>query len=248
MSDTADFAAQVNKVCKKVRRTVGWIKRSFITRKHAFLKFMWQTYCQPMIDYAGQLWSPTASPLMTNIEALQCSFTMMFPGLRESSNYWERLSHLRMNSQIRRAERYKCIYTWKILEGKAPNCGLTWASTPTSGRLCSVPCSPSSAPAGVQTLRNRSFQVTGPRVFNSLPASIRDLSGVSPDTFKLKLDQYLTNLPDQPSIGGMYPAPCNQLTGQPSNSIVDWARHLGLVNRRPTTTSSQCASSTVDSI
>jgi hypothetical protein len=36
-------------------------------------------------------------------------------------DYWEHLKSLRMCSQERRRERYRIIYTWKILEGQVPN-------------------------------------------------------------------------------------------------------------------------------
>ena len=236
MSSTGNFNKQIEKVCSKVRRNVGWIRRSFITRSYNFLVFMWRVYIQPIIDYNGQLWSPTNLPAMSSIETLQKSFINLFPGLSASKNYWERLSFLKLSSQVRRAERYKVIYTWKILENLVPNCNINSVYTKTCGRMCLLPPSPSSSPAGVRTMRSNSFQVLGPKLFNSVPSEIRNLTGVSKEVFKTHLDKYLSLLPDHPAVAGLYPAPTNSITGKSSNSIADWAQYLGLTNRRSTLT------------
>ena len=131
-------------------------------------------------------------------------YTALFPGITGNYNYWQRLSFLSMYSQERRAERYRAIYTWKTLEGSVPNSGLSWSSSPVSGRLCYIPTSPASASVRVKNLRNSSFQVSGPKIFNSLPESLRSMTGCSADTFKKHLDTYLSSLPDNPSIGSIH--------------------------------------------
>jgi hypothetical protein len=86
----------------------------------------------------------------------------------------------------------------------------------------------------VRNLRNNSFQAAGPKLFNALPADIRDHSG-SPEAFKNMIDQYLQLIPDHPIIpGGLLPAPLNQMTAVNTNSITDWTRHLSLNTRRKT--------------
>jgi hypothetical protein len=76
----------------------------------------------------------------------------------------------------------------------------------------------------VKTLRDKSFQVEAPKLFNALPAHLRKLNTTA-DTFKAHLDSYLETIPDQPAIPGLVPAASN-LSGRPSNSIRDWARQL----------------------
>ena len=44
------------------------------------------------------------------------------------------------------------------------------------------------------------------------------------DKFKLKLDKYLETHPDAHKAQNYIPKPCNQFTGNPSNSIIDHAR------------------------
>ena len=63
--------------------------------------------------------------------------------------------------------------------------------------------------------------IRGPRLFNELPAYLRDVSSVTVDTFKQKLDRFLAQLPDQPTVDGYYGrrAAC-------SNSLLDVIPHM----------------------
>ena len=74
-----------------------------------------------------------------------------------------------MNSQQRRIERYRIIYTWKVLEGKVPECGIEQnTESVRHGRLCKIP--QRKGTKNIQKMRDSSFQSTGPHLFNSLPA------------------------------------------------------------------------------
>ena len=74
------------------------------------------------------------------IEKLLKDFTARIPEVSEM-NYWERLKHLKMNSEQRRIERYKIIYVWKVLEGLVPEANLVLANTESDrvGRKCKIP-------------------------------------------------------------------------------------------------------------
>ena len=142
-------------------------------------------------------------------------------------NYWERLKHLKFISQQRRLERYRIICTWNVLQRFAPNCGFNTRGD-ISDRMCRKCVMPTlKGKQKVKTLREQSFQSHGPRLCNALPKHIRNIYRCGVEEFKEKLDQFLTTIPDQPKIGGLVPATCNQMTGQPSNSLVDQIReHL----------------------
>ena len=58
----------------------------------------------------------------------------------------------------------------------------------------------STATARVKTLRDGSFMVSGPKLFNCLPRKIRDITGVSIDKFKQALDNELKKVPDEPPV------------------------------------------------
>ena len=63
------------------------------------------------------------------------------------------------------------------------------------------------------------FQVHEPKLFNCLPARIRNLSKVGLDEFKSALDKWLESISDQPKIDGLTPG-TQDLSGVYSNSII----------------------------
>ena len=177
---------------------------------------------------------------MDKLENVLRNFTNKIPSLKHL-NYWERLSRLRLNSEQRRLERYEIIYTWKILEELVPNCGIqklkseNEAQNDSRGRKCSIPVKKSKVQS-IQTMREGSFQVSGPKLFNKLPKTLRNMTKCGPDEFKKQLDQFLTFVPDQPKCSGLTPAAQNPVTALHSNSLlhqVDWARREGLLKGLP---------------
>ena len=115
------------------------------------------------------------------------------------------LTSLKLYSLQRRRERYRIIYTWKILEGLVPNVGTNKVSSRTSarhGRLCEIPRISNSAPANIRSLLEGSFCIHAGKLFNAIPKSIRNLVGVDIATFKKKLDEFLTSIPDEPQSPG----------------------------------------------
>ena len=228
MSDNASFKNHIYKVCSAVKQKSSWILRTFNNRETSFMKFMWKTLVQGHVDYCSQLYMPTQASEMLLLENLQKSYTKRIPEVR-SMNYWQRLVHLRMYSQQRRLERYRIMYTWKILEQLVPNCGLETATSDRRGRQVLIPKLKGS-PA-IRSLREQSFQVNGPKLFNCLPPSIRNLSGITIDEFKIKLDQFLSKIPDEPNVEGLTPSACDLYSAAPSNSIIDQSRIMKI--RRP---------------
>ena len=59
------------------------------------------------------------------------------------------------------------------MEGKAPNCGIQAKNHERLGRICEIPKIKSNSKKSVQTLRENSFQINGPKVFNCLPKQVR---------------------------------------------------------------------------
>ena len=68
------------------------------------------------------------------------------------------------------------------------------------GRLCSVKDTPLTAPAQVRRARESSLAVKGAKIFNLLPADVRNTTSDKVSTFKRVLDKYLANIPDEPTI------------------------------------------------
>ena len=73
-----------------------------------------------------------------------------------------------------------------------------------------------------KTLREQTLQVYGVKLFNKLPWELRSLKNCGVDEFKEKLEKFLTAIPDQPNVGNQMSSACNQITGRPSNSLLDW--------------------------
>jgi hypothetical protein len=54
-----------------------------------------------------------------------------------------------------------------------------------------------------------------------MPKEIKNLKKIGVEDFKIKLDEFLTHIPDQPKVAGMTPSCVNTLA-EPSNSLLDW--------------------------
>ena len=166
---------------------------------------LWKTLVIPIFDYCSQLWSPSKVGEIQQIEEIQKSFTRKIRYVTKE-DYWERLQRYHLYSLQRRRERYRIIYTWKILEGIVPNLsGRSQLITKTSlrsGRLCTVPPTPTSTTNKLQRLREGSFCVNGPRLFNSLPSHLRNMTGISHLDFKKELDKFLWTVADEPLVSG----------------------------------------------
>ena len=71
--------------------------------------------------------------------------------------------------------------------------------------------------------RESSLGVKGVKIFNLLPAEIRNLDSISIDSFKENLDKFLTIIPDQPTIAGLgRPAETNSLLHQIPQFKLNW--------------------------
>ena len=228
MSNDASFGQHISEKAAAMRSKVAWILRTFKTRNRILMLTLWKSLVLSLHDFCVQLWCPHKPGDIQSLEMIQRSFVRKISGMY-GKNYWEQLTDLKLYSLERRRERYIAIYVWKILEGIAPNLGsdsnIVPNLSPRRGRSCNVPHIPSQAPTRIQTLRNESFAVKGPRIFNSLPKDVRCFTGGTVDAFKSRLDAYLKTVPDQPLIPG-YTA--GRLIA--SNSLIDWANHLALTN------------------
>ena len=228
MSDDATFTDQVDKVSRKAKQKCGWILRTFYCRKMNFLRKMFNTYVIPHMDYCSQLWAPTEGTNMDKIENVLRSFTAKIPQIKHL-NYWDRLKAMKMNSIQRRYERYKILYTWKVLERKVPKCGIEEEENPIKGRRCKIrPLKPK-----IRSLREQSFQISGPKLFNKMPEKLRNMTKCTEADFKEALDSFLTRIPDEPRAPGLVPGAVTE-DCRSTNSLlhqVDRARREGMLTK-----------------
>ena len=73
----------------------------------------------------------------------------------------------------------------------------------------------------IQALKHATLPVRGQQLFNTLPRDIRNMTGCKVDTFKRRLDNYLSTIPDEPQVLG-YTA---QRRAN-SNSVLDMAKFV----------------------
>ena len=207
MSNNGTFRQHVNKVVNTANQLCGWVLRTFRTRQRLPMLMLWKTLIRPKLEYCCQLWCPTQTGDIQALEQVQRSFIRKISGLQNLS-YWQQLKKLSMYSLERRRERYIIIYIWRIIEGQVPNvshsdhAGIKYVWHPRRGRNCIVPAVNLRGSRHFQTIRYASFGVRGPRLFNTLPKSIKNITGCSVDTFKHSLDKYLSTVPDEPQIRG----------------------------------------------
>ena len=205
MKDDATFSEHITAIAKKGKRQAGWALRTFKSRNVLLMLTLLKTLIQPLLEYGCEIWNPHLQVDITKLENIQRNFTRKIEGMDEM-NYWERLHALKLNSLERRRERYMIIYTWKILNGLAPNIeGRNRIRAEDRLRRGVVCKDPSLNPRNsrFRTLKENSFVVKGPRLFNKLPNEIREgCLGISLDAFKNKVDKFLATIPDKPKLPG----------------------------------------------
>ena len=204
LSCTADFSDHIANIKLTASLKCGWVLRTFHTRSPIPMLTLWKSMVLPHLDYCCQLWNPWKAGDIQKLENVQASFIKKIHGMSHL-NYWEQLTALNLYSLQRRRERYIAIYTWKTIESLVPNFGIQTSVNARTGRHCQVPSIKASAPARIKNVRFNSLTINGPRIFNSLPQNIRDISGCSTDAFKRALDQYLRTIPDEPRVKNMVP-------------------------------------------
>ena len=111
----------------------------------------------------------------------------------------------------------------EVLQGLVPNPGLKEAQdNDYLERRCNLPKINHRSRKGIQTLKENSFQVNGPNLFNSL----RNMKQCTSDDFKMELDKHLQMMPDQPKTDGLIPWG-QDMEGEPSTSILHQAASCG---------------------
>ena len=117
-------------------------------------------------------------------------------------NYWERLQDLKLSSQERRRERYQVIFIWKLSQNLAKGYNMEFKMDNRRGRLAIEKTSNRHCPTTVRNARQSTLAVKGVKIFNMLPKELRDINSLKVDSFKTRLDDYLSKVPDQPTIQG----------------------------------------------
>ena len=118
------------------------------------------------------------------------------------------------------------MYVWKVLHGVVHNPGLELRKDEPMQHRHGLKFT---VPRVTSKLRENSFLVRGPKLFNSLPKDLREFQFDSTvrqqqaiDNFKRALDEYLSLMPDEPSVRSEYTKYMTGSTpyGDVTNSII----------------------------
>ena len=199
LSSDLSFKVHIQNVVTSATQLSGWALRTFRRRSRGVMITIWKCLVQPKIDYCSQLWSPDNQADITQLENVQRHFTSRISGM-EGKNYWERLQDLKLTSQERRRERYQVIFIWKLSQNLIKGYNLEFKSDNRRGRLAIEKSSNQRCPTSVRNARLSSLAVKGVRIFNMMPKELRDINSSKVETFKAGLDEYLSKVPDQPTI------------------------------------------------
>ena len=191
---------QIAIVMAKCRAKMGMLFRHFKTRKAEHMIMLYKTYVRSPLEYCNMIWYPHYQKDIAQIESVQRSFTARIEEVKDL-DYWERLKFLKLYSLERRRERYMIIQAWKQIEGIAENImELKISERASRGRLIVPKTIPGKLKKAHRTLIHHAPASIMQRLFNALPAHLRNISGVSADVFKKKLDKYLCCIPDHPRL------------------------------------------------
>ena len=184
----------------------GYIMRTFLTRQPDVMMMLMKSLVLPHIEYACVVWNPHTQQDISLLESVQRNYTCRLDGMKDK-NYYQRLISLNIYSAERRRDRYLIIYIFKILQNIVPNPGISFKWSGRRGKVLVTPSMQSSIASKASTLLHHSFTRRAPRLFNSLPKSLRNL----PDdttmlTIKNRVDQLLRRITDEPRISGYYPS------------------------------------------
>ena len=218
-SSSGTFEEHIKKIVSEGKRLSGYILRTFKTRDVGTMLTLLKSLLVSKLEYACIVWAPTDKKMLRILENIQRSFTSRINIFNEYDtdlgrvickvDYWKRLKALKIFSLERRRERYLLLYIYKIFIGLCPNPGFEMLTLNERTGYTVRAKIDRNAATWVQQLRNSSFFVTGPSVFNKLPTSLRKFEIPDIPTkqhvaqYKKKLDEYLWRIPDQPDVNGL---------------------------------------------
>ena len=189
---------QINSIVEKAKNLISWILRTFKARDYVTMITLYKSLVIPILEYCSVLWSPINNGSIQQLESIQWSFLRKIRG-NNSRNYWDSLKGMKIYSLQRRRERYRVLYTWKILENLVPNVN-NKVQPKDHIRLGRTTCTINCSNSKTQKLREGSLTINGPKLSISLSKHVHDLKGVPIST--IKLDSHLATIPDEPLIQG----------------------------------------------
>ena len=200
----------------------------FKTRSADVMCTLYKSLVRSHLEYCCPLWNPAKQADIQLLEEVQRSFTSKIWGVN-NLNYWDRLKALKLMSLQRRRERYIIIQMWKILNDSCPNdINARFMAPSRRGIQCVVPPLNRQSSRRNQTLYDNSFAVLGPRLWNTLPAELTQLTGK--EAFKHRLTKFMFSFPDEPAVSGYSSSNGNSMlnwcSGEADRMLLGWSGNL----------------------
>jgi hypothetical protein len=203
LQNDLSYKSHIDNVVEKAKNLTSWILRTFESRERNVMLTLFKSLILPKIEYGSQLYFPYKITEISSIENIQRHFTRQIHGYSHL-NYYDRLTKLKLFSLQRRAERYLIIYIWKVIEDKVLNLEtnpITVKLNPRTGRKIDIPAVTKKT-GSYQTIQYNSFIHRAGRIFNNLPVEVRNVTDVTVESFKTRLDRVLKTIKDQPPVPG----------------------------------------------
>ena len=196
MSADNTFKVHIANIAESAKKMASWVLRTFETRERTPMMTLYKTLVRPLLEYSSPLWTPTSKEEIKKLEDIQKPFVKKIKGV--SPNYETACKQLQLYTLEERRARYLAIHIWKILEELSPNlskdpnkCIQQQTDIPhRRGRTCRI-FNLTRTPSHLQKTRKQTIRCQGPKIFNSLPKAIRNLTKINMTTFKSKLDNHL---------------------------------------------------------
>ena len=199
----------------KAKQMTSWIIRNVVSRKEEVLIPLYKVFVRPHLEYAVQVWAPTARHgnwgVIMDIEDCQRQFTRIIEGIGLLP-YRQRLQRLRLTTLLERRMRGDLIETFKIVNGYV-NYGHNMFMTDASYQTRNLKViSHHPLRSAHDFFNNRVI-----KYWNQLPLNVRHSSSIN--TFKAGIEHFKLFKPDSPN--GYW-----QLSEHIFNRISDKSEHV----------------------
>ena len=110
----------IKKCISKSNQMIAWVTRCIISREKGLMNRIYKTIIRPHLEYASQLWSPTATHgnwgIILELEAVQRRCTRLINGIG-TLPYSQRLMELNLTTLAERRLRGDLIETFRVVNG-----------------------------------------------------------------------------------------------------------------------------------
>ena len=165
---------------------------------------LFKSLVRSRLEYCCEIWDPHLLKDIRRIEQVQRSFTDRIQGLK-NLDYWNRLKTLKIRSLQRRREKTTILHTWKILYGIYPNDINLEFYEHTRTKSIKAKVKPLPKVGGktltsgkTLTLYDNGFIIKSAKLWNILPPKLSSINDFN--KFKVELDKFLNDIPDEPPL------------------------------------------------